>query len=138
MMKPNRAKCALCGDIVESCFSYDEAVCRCGEVHVKGGELQGFKPSSGNWSNILAVDDIGNRICTDEKDSDSSAKDDSSSEMPGQTIGGISKQEMIQAFADNLASIEKLPNHVLDSFVTTRHFLDCMLIIANILKRDIQ
>lgn len=134
-MKPNRAKCALCNDIVQSCFSYDEAVCICGEVHVKGGELQGFKASSGNWANILVVDDVGNRICTDKDDGNGDNEEGARSEMPSQAVLGVTKEELIDAFADNLASIEKLPNHVLDSFVTTRDFLNCMLIIVNILRR---
>lgn len=62
MMQPMRAKCLKCGDIVESCFASDEAACRCGELLVRGGELQAFKPTSGNWENVALVDDRGNII----------------------------------------------------------------------------
>lgn len=134
-MQPNRAKCAICSDIVESFFSYNEAVCGCGEVHVIGGDMQAFKPSSGNWSNILYVDDVGNRICTDEKNNDHEVEQDSSEKVGEKTVSCIDKQELIDLLETTMKSIQQLPKHVQDSFVTTAHFVDCILLIVNILKK---
>jgi hypothetical protein len=37
-MSKNMAKCALCGDIVESTFRHDFISCKCGEIFVDGGD----------------------------------------------------------------------------------------------------
>lgn len=36
----NRAKCLLCGDIVESLYEHHAASCTCGNVVVKGGQVR--------------------------------------------------------------------------------------------------
>ena len=33
----NRAKCKLCGDIIESEYRHDFVPCKCGEIFVDGG-----------------------------------------------------------------------------------------------------
>jgi hypothetical protein len=37
MIIRNSAKCALCGDEIESKFRHDFVVCSCGEIFVDGG-----------------------------------------------------------------------------------------------------
>lgn len=38
MTKPlNRAKCALCGDVIVSKYQHDFVGCKCGEIFVDGG-----------------------------------------------------------------------------------------------------
>lgn len=34
----NRAKCLICGDIVESCYTHDMVFCKCGQMAVDGGK----------------------------------------------------------------------------------------------------
>lgn len=36
-IKRNRAKCKLCGDILESTYTHDSVTCKCGNLSVDGG-----------------------------------------------------------------------------------------------------
>jgi hypothetical protein len=134
----NRAKCALCNDIVSSYYASDEAVCRCGEVHVKGGELQAFKPSSGNWSNLIYVDDIGNKICIEDKDREEEKPEQSSADhMPGEALfKGRTKKEFIDEFESMIKLDAQLPNNAHIQQLTYIDLLRYMVVILDILKRD--
>ena len=57
----NRAKCKLCGDVIESFHSYDYVACRCGEIAVDGG-MDNFRCIANDFGNFLRVDDEGNEI----------------------------------------------------------------------------
>lgn len=52
----NRAKCKLCGDILESFHRHDYISCVCGEIAIDGG-LDYFKASAKDWNNFLRIDD---------------------------------------------------------------------------------
>jgi hypothetical protein len=62
----NRAKCRLCGSIIESFHSTDFVVCKCDEIAVDGGSA--FRCSAKDWSNFLRVDDEGNEIVVNVQD----------------------------------------------------------------------
>lgn len=56
----NRAKCKLCGDVIESLHSQDYQLCKCGEIFVDGASEMycGAK----HWENFLRIDDDGNEV----------------------------------------------------------------------------
>ncbi len=56
----NRAKCKLCGDIIESFHSTDLILCKCGEISVDGGDS--MRCAARDWKNFLRVDDEGNEV----------------------------------------------------------------------------
>jgi hypothetical protein len=56
----NRAKCRLCGSIIESFHSTDFVTCKCDEIAVDGG--MALRCSAKDWCNFLRVDDEGNEI----------------------------------------------------------------------------
>lgn len=136
-MQPNRAKCALCGDIVESFFSYNEGVCKCGEVHVLGGDAQAFKTSSGNWNNLIYVDDIGNKICIENKDSgEKNPQQKSAGDSPSETLfEGRSKKELIDELQEMIKSDAKLPDNAHIQSLNYVDLLRYMVVILDILKR---
>jgi len=57
----NRAKCKLCGDIIESFHRHDLIECSCGEISIEGG-LDYFKASARDFKNFLRIDDEGKEI----------------------------------------------------------------------------
>lgn len=57
----NRAKCVLCGDILESFHAHDYVSCRCGEISIDGGNDQ-YRCSARNFENFLRIDDEDNEI----------------------------------------------------------------------------
>lgn len=57
----NRAKCRLCGDIIESFYRADYVTCKCDEISVVGG-LEVLECGAKNWENFIRIDDEGNEI----------------------------------------------------------------------------
>ena len=56
----NRAKCKLCGSIIESCHPMDYVVCKCGEIELNGGDA--MLSRANDYTNFVRVDDLGNEI----------------------------------------------------------------------------
>lgn len=51
-IKRNSAKCAKCGDEIESTHRHDFVTCRCGEISIDGGKSY-LKRSAKNPSNLI-------------------------------------------------------------------------------------
>ena len=52
----NKAKCGLCGDIIESTYRHDFKECKCGEIFVDGGTdyfRRGWKTAEENHIEIF-------------------------------------------------------------------------------------
>jgi hypothetical protein len=107
-------------------------------VHVKGGDLQAFKPSSGNWANLIYVDDIGHKICIADKDSDKQQPQQSSGDdMPGEALlKGRTKKEFIDELESMVKLDAKLPNNAHIQQLTYVDLLRYMVVILDILRRD--
>jgi len=65
----NRAKCLLCGDIIESKYRHDFVKCSCGEIFVDGGN-EYWRAGAGNFKNFDRLDNNGNKYVDplEEKD----------------------------------------------------------------------
>jgi hypothetical protein len=48
----NRAKCKLCGNIIESKYRHDWVACECGEIFVDGGH-EYFRRGANNFENFI-------------------------------------------------------------------------------------
>ena len=58
MIIVNKAKCRLCGDIIESKHRHDYVECKCGEISVDGGKdylRRGFKDYYNNFIDLSEV-----------------------------------------------------------------------------------
>lgn len=53
-IKANKAKCKLCGDIIESKYTHNFVRCRCGEIFVDGGK-EYLRRGAKDLSNILEL-----------------------------------------------------------------------------------
>ena len=53
----NRAKCKLCGDIIESKSRHDWVECNCGEIFVDGG-LDYFRAGAKNFENFISLSEM--------------------------------------------------------------------------------
>ena len=115
----NRAKCKLCGDIIESMHSTDLQACKCGQIYVDGGDA--LTCGSYDWSNFLRVDDEGNEIVPKIQD-----KDDSNSSKK------LSKKELIAMLMVMEKDIENLPKHVMLSPITHADFCSLLLLLSSI------
>lgn len=53
----NRAKCKLCGDIIESKFRHDFVSCKCGEMFVDGGKTY-LRGGAKDFRNFIDLSEI--------------------------------------------------------------------------------
>ncbi len=61
-MRKNRAKCKLCGDILESKHRHDFVSCKCGEIFIDGGNDY-WRAGARDLKNILRFEK-GRWVCT--------------------------------------------------------------------------
>jgi tRNA(Ile2) C34 agmatinyltransferase TiaS len=55
----NSAKCALCGDEIESTYRHDYVACKCGEIYVDGGHAY-LRAGAKNLDNFISTAVIEN------------------------------------------------------------------------------
>jgi hypothetical protein len=58
----NRAKCTLCGEIIESFALMDTITCSCGEITISGGDQKYLTWSKNNYANFRRVGENGEII----------------------------------------------------------------------------
>jgi hypothetical protein len=65
----NRAKCLLCGDIIESKHRHDFVKCSCGEIFVDGGN-EYWRAGAMDFKNFERIDNTGKKYVDplEEKD----------------------------------------------------------------------
>lgn len=125
----NRAKCKLCGDVIESFHSTDHVQCSCGEIDVFGGDA--MRCAAAHWSNFIRVDDKGNEIIPVIK---KSPDDPVSAEIYQQDP--LSKAALLAELDQIIKRYDSLPRHVLDSPVSHTDLLSVLLLLQAILRTD--
>lgn len=124
----NRAKCKLCGDILESFHRYDYVTCRCGEISIDGGGDY-YHCSAKNFDNFLRVDDEGNEIVVKIQDADNSTtKEESQPELKRKDL-----IDMLEAMYKN---IENLPSAAQHSPINHYDLYCALALIHQIFKRE--
>jgi hypothetical protein len=132
----NRAKCKLCGDIIESFHRHDYVHCKCGEIAVDGGSSY-FKCSAINWENFLRIDDEGNEIVpsivesTDDKILEW-AKEKLKEPAEFEAKDSATRQHLA-AIDDMIAAIERLPDRAMSDPVTHYDLYALLVLIRVIL-----
>jgi hypothetical protein len=127
----NRAKCKLCGDILESFHQYDFVTCKCGEISIDGGNYN-LSAAAKDWKNFLRVDDLGNEIIVKVKDPNAlEAKED-----PVQEPSPLSREDQINMLQAMVNNIENLPKNALDLPVNHYDLYSFMMLITAIFKSE--
>jgi len=117
----NRAKCKLCGDIIESKTRHDMCWCKCGEIAVDGGQDY-HKCIAGDWANFIRVDDEGNEIIPKivEKTPEESAE---------KIVTSLTKQDHIDALTAILTQLDRLPEHAWSQPITHYDYYSLVALI---------
>ena len=137
----NRAKCKLCSSIIESFHATDWVTCKCGEIHVDGGDA--MKCAAKNWSNFLRVDDNGNEIIvkvnstsnpqnsspSNSTECDSNNGDQYSHKKP-------SKAELIDMLKEMIKNIENLPEYGMSAPITHYDFSSLLILLLALFSDD--
>lgn len=109
----NKAKCLLCGDIIESKHLHDHAFCRCGNVSVCGGLINPVIRGT-NYSQVGSVEEDDHSIKGEYK--------------PNEKDGGCQGNKQVVrdgAFYELerlLVNLHDLPPKALDAPVTHRDY----------------
>jgi hypothetical protein len=117
----NRAKCKLCGDVLESFHRYDHVSCKCGEISISGGDYA-FETSAKSYDNFLRVDDEGNEIIVKFKDQ---SHDNVQGSKPN-------KKDLIDSLDHMISSIENLPEHAKSHPINHYDFASALMLLRAI------
>lgn len=120
----NRAKCKLCGSIIESIHRYDYVECKCGEIAIEGGE-ESYKCSAKNFGNFLRVDDQDNIIIPTIQESEVIV-----------TNTKPAKNELIDNIKEMIKNIENLPSQAMTTAINHYDFCSLLILLVAILEAD--
>src|SRR5579872_1608433 len=130
----NRAKCKLCGDIIESFHRHDFVQCSCDEISVDGGHDY-WRCGARNWENFLRIDDDGKEVIVKVEENDPHTT--LSDEIPKDEMKKVlTKSELIEMLKDSIETISKLPPQAMHSYVTQYDMQSLMCLLYAILKDD--
>lgn len=122
----NRAKCRLCGSIIESMHAQDLVLCKCGQIFVEGGDA--MKCGANDWANFMRVDDEGNEIMIQVSES-------AATNLPTPAIRPT-HAEMLQMLGDMIAALGNLPPRALDSPITHYDLMSALILIEQIMRSE--
>jgi len=123
----NRAKCRLCGDIIESFHRTDYVSCKCDEISIDGGN-QYWRASAKDFTNFIRVDDDGKEIEVTVIEKEESPSD----AIPFQP----SKSEMIEMLNEMRKRYESLPQEAMYAPITHADFVSLILLVTAIFKAE--
>lgn len=125
----NRAKCRLCGDVLESLFADDLISCSCDEISISGGSLK-LNCYAKNFANFIRIEDDGKEIDVKLVD-----KPKEGEEVPVEETKEIqlSHEQKVELVNNMLKYYEDLPNHALFSPVTQSDMRAVFLLIKQVL-----
>ena len=126
----NRAKCKLCGDIIESFHPSDCVGCKCGQIGVEGGSA--MRTYAIDYANFLRVDDIGNEIVVNYKNRGDNIYDKKNYDNPP---NGGTVEDLIKELDDQIKDLEKSSVHSQNSPINKYDFAIFMLVTSTILKK---
>ncbi len=125
----NRAKCKLCGSMIESFHRNDYVSCSCGEIAVDGG-LDCFKVIARDYSNFLRVDDEGNEIILKVKEKQEIQDPTEINQKP-------TKEDLLRILDDMYKKIDELPTHAKICPISHYDFGSLLSLLSLILRCDI-
>ena len=126
----NRAKCKLCGEILESFHRYDYVSCKCGEIAIDGGQDY-FRCSAKDWRNFVRVDDFDNEIPVKIE-----GEPEVEENRPSETPQKLTKRERLDILDQMIKNFENLPSNAMLLPINHYDFCSFMLLVRSILSED--
>jgi hypothetical protein len=126
----NRAKCKLCGSVLESFHRFDYVVCKCGEIAIDGG-LDYMRAVAKNFDNFLRVDDDDHEVHVEYKEKTEKKYEEINEQ---EQTHKPSKEELIRMLDEMVKSYEKLPQHVMLAPVSHADQLSLLMLVSSLFK----
>src|ERR1700676_3443907 len=122
----NRAKCKLCGHVLESLAQYDYVACSCGEISISGGPVT-LEAGAKHWENFLRLDDQDNEIIVTVK---------GEKQEDVKPLDKPTRDEMLKMLEEMVKSIEALPQAAMATPVNQYDLQSLLLLLLSILRPD--
>ena len=122
----NKAKCKLCGSVIESYHSMDYVACTCGEISLDGGDAMRCYAVN-DLANIIRIDDDGNEIVPKIVHKETI-------EQPAEVDSKPTRADMLTMLDDMINSYEALPKQGLQSYCTNADLCSALMLIRSIVK----
>ena len=123
----NRAKCKLCGDMIESHHSTDYIMCHCGEISVSDGTA--LKCAAKDFVNFLRIDDEGNEVTVKIANEDL---------VPFGDAPKPNRSDLLDMLSEMIRNIEKMPSHAMTLPINHYDFASLLILISALLKADVE
>lgn len=126
----NRAKCRLCGDVIESLTQYDIVECSCKEISIWGGEYE-LRCHARDFKNFLRIDGEGRERqvkyidINEANESNGQAEDEPKKPT---------REELIEELDTLIKYIGDYPPHKLHSACSYADLRDFCSLISSVLK----
>lgn len=126
----NRAKCKLCGDVIESFLKVDYVTCRCSEISIDGGSYYLYAAAR-DWNNFIRIADDDSEVAVRVVDKDHI--DDGSTTM---IEPRISRKDLLEMFEEMTNRLDQLPQHVKQMSPTNADLYSFMLVLSQLLRDE--
>lgn len=136
--KPNKAKCRLCGDIIESFHQYDYVVCSCGEIAVDGGR-EGMRCIAKNWENFIRVDADGKQyeIILKSEEAPKGQQETQTEPQPEQALGTPQQKEnALILLYEMIKNYESLPHVAMHAPASNADILSVLYLVGALFKES--
>lgn len=138
----NRAKCKLCGDIIESVHNHDYISCKCGEIAVDGGQ-QYCRCSAKSWDNFIRVNDEGNEVIPKIMDKPSVEEENNKVKkwVEDEILTAYEKSKKrkeiaLDALDELIKKIEELPQMAWTTAITHYDYYSLLLLLSALFRSD--
>ena len=123
----NRAKCKLCGSVIESFTIEDYVMCACEEIAISGG-LVNLQCFAKDFKNFMRIDDNGNEILVSVKEKEDVKPLDIGSKP--------TKEELLKMLEELIKSYEKLPQKAMMTPVLHADVVSLMILLLEIMRTN--
>lgn len=129
----NRAKCGLCGDILESFHRHDWVKCKCGEISIDGGNDY-FKCSANNFKNFIRLNDDDSEVPVEFVEPTQEKEDvkDSPVDEPYR----ITKKDLLDELDRMIKNYESLPQRAMEQPINHYDLVSVLLLASALFKAE--
>lgn len=131
----NRAKCKLCGEIIESFAPGDYVVCKCGEIGIHGGSVKFECMVVKDWDNFVRIDDDGKEIPIKVMDKSSSDVKEWAKKEISETKRPC-KADLLVELDRMIANMDELPQNAMLNPITHYDLAAALILLSSILRSD--
>jgi hypothetical protein len=126
----NKAKCKLCGDIIESLHKNDLIKCSCGEIAIAGGEYE-LLSFANDYANFLRIDEFGEEKSVTYIEN---YKDIAIQEKDVETP--FTRTQLIDMLDRLIKYYDKMPSHAQLQFVTHKDLSEALSLMLSIWRAE--